>query len=117
MITLAVPVGAGAAGGSLTITEVTSLGRCGYTVPTLPGDTTSIIANNVAALFNSSSNDKLVSRSTKSSRRGRAKPHEKPGKRGLLRQRSGQHSDRGRECDGDHRAERMVTSRWRTKMQ
>jgi hypothetical protein len=57
MMTIGVPVGAGAAGGSLTITEVTSLGRCSYTVPTLAGDTAAVIANNVAAMFNSSTND------------------------------------------------------------
>jgi hypothetical protein len=58
MMTLALPVGGGgAAGGSLTISEVTSLGRCSYTVPTVAGDSATTIANNVAAMFNSSSND------------------------------------------------------------
>ena len=57
MATLSTPVGAGAAGGSITITEMTSVGRCSYTVPTVAGDTATTIANNAAALFNSSTND------------------------------------------------------------
>jgi hypothetical protein len=57
MLTIAVPAGAGAAGGSLTIAEVTSMGRCTYSVPTTAGDSASVIATNIATMFNSSSND------------------------------------------------------------
>lgn len=56
MVTFAVPAG-GAAGGSVGITETTSLGRCSYSVPTLAGDTAAAIANRAASLFDSASND------------------------------------------------------------
>jgi hypothetical protein len=55
MVTLAVPNGA--AGGSVTITEITSLGQCSYVVPTVRGDSAASITAKAAALFNSSSND------------------------------------------------------------